>query len=267
MWPFRRKPVLDADTAAWHLENFEWLVTNYSRRVGFAQKMLILPAPGYFNNGGEEGHAKAKLLFEQVKAYCGIESYISLVPDDSIPQSHDMPRVDTVYHGAHAAGLYFSGRGKYAARIDYASHMLADIPSLIAVFAHELSHFVLDGGAPPPPPIEEDEAEFLTDLTAVFLGFGVFMANSAFTFQSFNEGVASAWQYSRQGYLPERDLVFATAIFIAVRELDPAPAIEHLKPHLGALLKRALRELEDDYATEITAIRRRGKVQILRAAG
>jgi hypothetical protein len=54
------------------------------------------------------------------------------------------------------------------------------------------------------------------------------------------------WRYGRSGYLPEQDLVFATALFIAAKELDPHPAYQSLKPHLAKLLKRALRDLTID---------------------
>ena len=29
MWPFRRKPIVDDETAAWHAENFAWLVREF----------------------------------------------------------------------------------------------------------------------------------------------------------------------------------------------------------------------------------------------
>jgi hypothetical protein len=67
------------------------------------------------------------------------------------------------------------------------------------------------------------------------------------------------WRTARHGYLPERDLVFATAIFLAVRQLDPAPAIQHLKPHLGDLLRKALRDL-DDHEDRIAVIRASGNL-------
>ena len=260
MWPFKRKPMLDPETAEWHLDNFEWLLESFAGRRRFLETKLVLPAPGFFKNDGEQGHARAQRLFEQVKAFCGISAYIELVADGSVPQQHGMPTIAEIHHGKHAAGLYSQGQGWgwNTARIHYASHLLADTQALIAVFAHELAHYLLDEGTPTPPPIEDDETEFLTDLTAVYLGFGVFLANSVFSFQQFNDGAASGWRSSRLGYLPERDLVFATAIYLAVREEDPASAVECLKPHLGKLLKEALRDLAS-YADRIAAMRERGK--------
>jgi len=130
-------------------------------------------------------------------------------------------------------------------RITYEPTLLADPECLIATFAHELAHYLL-ATAPSAPPCAEDEHEYLTDLTAVHLGFGVFMANSVFDFQQFGDSVMQGWHSKRTGYLPEQDMVFATALFIAAKELDPAPGYQCLKPHLGKMLRRALRDLAAD---------------------
>jgi hypothetical protein len=81
------------------------------------------------------------------------------------------------------------------------------------------------------------------------------MANSVFEFEAIQDGPMQGWRYGRSGYLPEQDLVFATALFIAVKELDPHPAYQCLKPHLAKLLKRALRDLTADrrYVEQIRA--------------
>jgi len=43
--------------------------------------------------------------------------------------------------------------------------------------------------------------------------------------------------------LKEREWTFALAVFLNLREIDPAPAVAHLKPHLASQLKRSLRYL------------------------
>jgi hypothetical protein len=130
-------------------------------------------------------------------------------------------------------------------QITYVPALLANPERLIATFAHELAHYLL-ATAPSAPPCADDEHEFLTDLTATYLGFGVFMANSVLDFAPMQDGTLHGWRMGRSGYLPEQDLVFATALFIAVKELDPSPACQCLKPHLAKMLKRTLRDLALD---------------------
>jgi hypothetical protein len=83
MWPFARKRIVDADTAAWHLENFTWLIEQFGPDLFFRTK-LVLPRPGYFVTDGEKGHALAERIFTQVKSYCDMDAWnVDLVVDDN----------------------------------------------------------------------------------------------------------------------------------------------------------------------------------------
>jgi len=53
MWPFKRKPIVDAETAAWHADNFAWLIRQFGNRA-FAETELVLPKPGFFRFDGEQ---------------------------------------------------------------------------------------------------------------------------------------------------------------------------------------------------------------------
>jgi hypothetical protein len=82
MWPFKRKPIIDPDTAEWHADNFAWLVATFGGNGAFANSTLVLPKAGFFLSQGEEGHAKALRLLERVKQYCGMDDWpVELVPD------------------------------------------------------------------------------------------------------------------------------------------------------------------------------------------
>jgi hypothetical protein len=238
MWPFKRVPIVDTDTAQWHADNFAWLVATFGGNGAFEKSVLVLPKPGFFPSDGQEGHAKALHILERVKHYCG-----KLAPDHNPAADRSTISVAAPVHGKHALGT-FSIAGN-AVQISYVPTLLARPERLIATLAHELAHYLL-ATAPTAPPCEDDEHEFLTDLTAAYLGFGVFMANSVFEFEAIQDGPMQGWRYGRSGYLPEQDLVFATALYITVKELDPHPAYQCLKPHLAKLLKRALRDLTSD---------------------
>jgi hypothetical protein len=82
--------------------------------------------------------------------------------------------------------------------------------------------------------------EFLTDFAAVYLGFGVFLANARFEFEAISDGPMQGWRWQNSGYLPEADLIYALALFLRAKQLNEAPACGALKPHLAKLLKRAM---------------------------
>src|SRR5262245_39821427 len=103
MWPFGRKPLVDADTADWHAENFAWLVASFGHDGAFDESVLVLPRPGFFPSDGEEGHTKALRIFEQVKRYCRMEDWpVQLVADDNPAAIRAAPSLATPVHGKHA---------------------------------------------------------------------------------------------------------------------------------------------------------------------
>jgi hypothetical protein len=73
-----------------------------------------------------------------------------------------------------AAGTYTSTRGRPTISLD--RDEILDHDHLVATIAHELSHHRLAMVGHDPGAAYDDE--LLTDLTGLFLGFGVFLANS-----------------------------------------------------------------------------------------
>lgn len=246
MWPFKTHPVVDADTAAWHVENFAWLLRQFGGGKAFETTKLVLPKPGFFDSEGEQGHALAQRIFSQVKIHCGMFGWgVALVADDN-PLSRPAPlALDMIAPKRHALGTFdASGNG---IQISYVPALLARPDRLIATFAHELSHYLLST-AGERPACADDEMECLTDLTAVFMGFGVFLANTRFNVETVSDGVMHGWRMGSAGYLPEADLVFALALFLRTKRMNAAEACGCLKPHLAKQLQRAMRALPDDHA-------------------
>jgi len=249
MWPFRTSQIVDDETAAWHVENFAWLVHEFGGGGGFERARLILPTRAFFRSDGETGHALALRVFDQVKDYCGLgDRNIRLIADDDPFAARQAWSPVMVEGKRHAIGTFYDGGPE--PEITYVPALLDRPQNLIATLAHELSHYVL-ATASNPPACEPHEEEFLTDLTAAYLGFGVFMANARL-----DHGPDGA--VSSQGYLPQSDLIFALALFLRVKGLDPAPAVGALKPHLAGLLNRALKATPPNHP-DVGEIRARWK--------
>ena len=244
MWPFKRRPIVDAETAAWHVDNFAWLIRQFGGSNTFADTQLVLPKPGFFVFDGEQGHALAVRIFDQVKCYCRMSDWeVDLVADDN-PLATPAPiSLAMIAPQKHALGTFAVAGTRI--QISYVPALLQRPDRLIATFAHELAHYLLATSAEQPP-CEADETEFLTDLAAVYLGFGVFLANTRFEFEVLRDGPLQGWQMAHSGYLPEADLIFALALFLRARSLEPDEACNCLKPHLATMLRRALRDLVDN---------------------
>jgi hypothetical protein len=98
----------------------------------------------------------------------------------------------------------------------------------VATFAHELARYLVETFEQPAPG-GASLHEPATELSAVFMGFGVFMANSAIVHSSYE--------------LNEGEFVHALAMFCLLRKLDPETVAGHLNPHLRKYLRLAARDL------------------------
>jgi hypothetical protein len=137
--------------------------------------------------------------------------------------------------------------------ITYRTDMLDDPMGLVATFAHELAHYRLSTVTELPPGGRE-AIEPATDLASVFMGFGLFLANSAFNFDQFQDISTQGWSYSKQGYLGEADLAYALAIFTLLTDTSPKKVRRHLDLNPRSDYKSALKDLK----------RRRDEIEQLR---
>ena len=119
--------------------------------------------------------------------------------------------------------------GRYGI-ITYNPGMAGDPAGLAATFAHEFGHYLMATAAAPPPG-GWDLHELHTDLAAVYLGFGIFMANSAKQFSHFSTESGAGWR-SLAARLSERACA-------GHRDRD-LPAPRRPRPGRGRALPQAL---------------------------
>jgi len=185
-------------------------------------------------DGSEEAF---HLIFRRVAKAMQVDSEeieVELFGTDDDPVRELLP----YYSGTtkDAAGLYYHDPTKFA-RIEIHHEQLKDPLGLVATIAHELGHVILlrpglvDG--------DEPKMEPLNDLLTVFLGFGVFTANSAFQFKQYGDHKRQGWSTSRLGYLSEELFGYALARFALERgEVKPAWA-NFLATNVAAYFKQS----------------------------
>src|SRR5262249_6128904 len=96
------------------------------------------------------------------------------------------------------------------------STQLQDPVSLVATMAHELGHVILLGHGLMSTTTPDHEP--MTDLLTVFLGLGIFTANSAARFRQFQDERKAGWSMHRLGYLDEEVFGYALAKFASERQ-------------------------------------------------
>ena len=239
---YRARPLIDAHAAGWIIDTYSWFLSQFVGAEHEAQRVLVQPTDEFFPIQ-HRSEGRAIEIFEAVRSLAGMEDWPCRLEEQVERPDKLHPALIVVPEGDAALGT-FSVPGEWGdgAVITYDPALVREPVRLIATFAHELTHYLLATSRSAPPGGESFE-ERATDLGAVFLGFGVFMANSAFEFRTYEEDGWSGWQVAGGGYLREDQLAFALALFLLVHGMEAERAAPYLDPNPRKYLKLALRQL------------------------
>lgn len=216
------------DVAAW------WL-----SELGPAGEVLSLPIPEHFTS------REPARVFERVRQLGDmIDGWSFELVDES-----DVVMGDPLAHMPRPAGPATVlaadddpiGEGE-PLPVAYTRELAAQPALLIASFARDLSHYLLYA-ATEEPPVEEEHRQVVVEVGAVMMGFGVFLANAALTFQQVDTGGLHGWSTWAQGELGEDALGYLLAVFVELRAIDPKIPLAHLTPNPRAAFKWAHEQL------------------------
>jgi hypothetical protein len=236
------KPLIDPEARDWMFDVFEWSMEQFDRDYFFNHSRLVLPTNDYFPGRADSVQGMADLVFKQVSQYAGVSHWpTEVAPFDQCTIEAQQPviigaplrLVDGQQPGIDAEAPRL--------RIPYNPQQVSNPEGLIASFAHVLAHY-LGQFASEPPPGGADYWPHATEMIAVFLGFGLMFANSAYTFRG---GCGSCYNpaANRDAYLTERQATYALGIFTTLKVIPPKQVSANLKPHLRGFYRRALREI------------------------
>ena len=240
---FQTKPLLDESTTQWLFQAFAWSLENFDANLFFRDTVLVLPTNQFFPGRADSVDGMANLIFDQVKRYAGISHWPTRLADQSSCAILSAPQVEI--RGALRGPEGIADESAAEERrllIPYNPQQINNPEGMIAAFAHTLSHYMGQMAKSPPP----GGAEFwphATELLAVFLGFGLMFANSAFTFRG---GCGSCYNpnANRDAYLSEQQATYALAIFGVLKEMPNSTVTGHLKSHLRGFYKSAVKEIK-----------------------
>jgi len=210
-----------------------WLSLDF-RLDRMTKATVILPTPAFFPDRYDADRAGAKRLFRRVCGYMGVDpDPIRLV----FIKSKHLEGIEGHTHGA--AGTYENEGWRTTIRLDEST--LHDPMVVVATLAHELGHVLLLGEGR--ITADRKDHEPLTDLITVFLGLGLFTANSRVRTRTEQLAHGSSWSISRLGYLDEHAVGYALALFAWIRGEDRPTWLRHLRLNPRTYCKQGLRYL------------------------
>lgn len=209
-WFRKNKLPITQDDKIWVDENIEWLKEVFGIEK-FNAIQTIRPNSEHFDYKFTGQQKDAEYVLHKLVNWMSVLNKnikLEYITDGSMESSdgkmlaNPAEGIENGWRGA--AGTYRIEKGVTIISIDLKT--LKNPEKLIAVMSHELSHELLLGEG---RIIENDE--YLTDLTAVFFGFGIFIGNTKFKFKGYSDSTGSGWSMSSMGYLPEQIIAYAMA--------------------------------------------------------
>lgn len=226
------------------IEQQQWVdqsLVRLAKLVGAGRMLrgpVVLPTPEFFPDPySHESPESLQLMFVRVARL------MQLDPDGIdvtlFQTEHDATR-NLVPFGAWdssgAGGLYFHDPAERP-HISINQAQMKDPMVLVATLSHELGHVMLLR----PSLVRRDETDMepLNDLLTIFLGFGIFTANSAFRFEQHTTNESQGWSTQRLGYLSEEVLGYALARYALERGEPKPPWRSYLATNISAYMKRS----------------------------
>ncbi len=251
---FRSKPrcPVEETTKRWIETRFMWLANEFGLdRLRMGQ--TILPTGDFLPLTYECTEEGIHDLMCRVASFMDVDSASLNLGfyEDRTPQYEG-------FTNNRSLGMYDGTGEKFNIWLEVNS--LDDPAGVIGTLAHEIGHVILLGQNR----ISSDEPdhELLTDLLTVFLGLGIFPANSAVHESNWREGQWSGWSVGKRGYLSMDMYGYAMSLYTLARnESSPQWAV-HLRPDVRAALKRGVRYIESTQECEFLPAVNRGRTRV-----
>ncbi len=240
---FNSKPVLDEASAQWLFDAFEWALKEFDAELFRTHTVLVEPSNRFFPGRVDSVDGMANLIFDRVKGYAGVSHWPTLVMAEHACPAIERPAVEIAAPLRRAEGTPPEGVApEHRLLIPYNPQQLNKPEGIIATFSHILAHY-LGQMADEPPPGGPEYWPQATEVLAIFLGFGLMFANSAYTFRG---GCGSCYNPNaeRAASLTEVEATYALALFSVLKGIPNGEVNGHLKGHLRSAYKRSVKEIK-----------------------
>ena len=224
------------DERVWLVEGLAQLIAQRGADT-FLRAPIVEPTEAFFPDAWQPDEAGVRALCRRLLRYAGLDLDVALevydTPEDKLVDA----RGNTVTRHAGAAAWFAGIHGKRAS-FGVDRRQLDEPAAVVGTMCHEIAHAYRHAHGI----VERDRdvEERLTDLTTVYVGFGVLTTNNAYRYRS----TARHYSHAHTGYLSPQAMAFLLALQTAARNLDdPAHAAiaKRLETNQAAFFRAARR--------------------------
>jgi len=266
------KPLVDENSADYIFSTVAWVLQNFDHEEFFNRTRLVAPSNEFFPGRVSSVDEKALNIFRHTLRYAGLrhwpfelrsmieretnsECQVQPAPQDELALIHR----NSFPHSAVANGdmddeeIDDENMGGYGKEVPviitqqplfifYNPQQTLKPEDLSASYAHVIAQHLIIQSQQLPPGGNQFFAE-ASEVLASMMGFGVLLANSAYTFRG---GCGSCYNAmaNRQPALTELDSVFTLALFCRLKGIKTKAATQHLKKHLKSSYKQAVKQID-----------------------
>ncbi|MCW8933050.1 MAG: hypothetical protein OQL19_22765 [Gammaproteobacteria bacterium] len=249
-------PVLDEESVQWQFELYEWALQNFDADIFFNQSLLVEPSNKFFPGQADNIEDMAQIIFDKVKEYAALKHWPCRLSTDQTCATQASRIVVSGalrdVNGVEPTDVADDDR----LLILYDPRQVRNPEAIIASFAHTLSHH-LGSMAEDIPPGGDDNWPHVTEVLAVFLGFGLMFANSAFVYRNVTCGSCQPTTVNRQAFLSQYDITYSLAIYCVLKGIPAKDAVKNVKKTLRSYFKKAYKDVR----------KRESELEKLRALG
>ena len=244
---FKTPEVVQTSTADNIFESFHWVIDNFDASTFINHTQLVLPNSTFFPDRTNNEFDMAKALCQRILEHSGLTHWpFEMVPQEQFHQNAPpllaLDCSTRPYAPGEETAKEIAATNSEPLLLSYSSTMMKKPMDLVASMSNLVAqHFLVQSRQIPPagPESFNETAE----LISIFMGFGVIVANSAYTFRG---SCASCYdpRANRPAALSENEAVFALALFTLLKDIPASRATADLKPYLRGTFKKSIKQIK-----------------------
>jgi hypothetical protein len=209
----------------------------------YLEAPIIEPSDRWFPDRRTPDVDGVERLLRRVLAYAGLGDLELTLEIDRFAEATGKVMMDGRPGGHEGTAAWFAGIRDGVCSFGVDTRGLEDPVGLIGTLAHEVAHAYRHAKELRQPVRLHEER--LTDLTTIYLGFGILTVNATQRFRSGQHGAGSWYSRAEGGYLGMQSMSYLLATQVMARGSAPSSIGRSLATNQRACFKAACKQLED----------------------